>query len=75
MKIFVLTLKSTGEQRFYTSLLALFEENNKNVIGVSLSTLQRVKFDARAYENERVKILKNRVKTKGDIVKERANME
>ena len=69
--IFVLTFKETAEQRFYSSLVALAEENTREEIGVSLSTLQKYDFSFDFYENEKCTIKTSQLKSKSDVLRER----
>lgn len=75
MKIFILTYKESEEKRYYTTLSALCEENSKEQIKVSLSTLQKRGADLSFfYENDSILIETAVVKTKGDIIRERENI-
>jgi hypothetical protein len=71
MQIFILKYKD-GRRGYYTTLSALCEENSREDIGVSLSTLQKRNKDTPyCYENEMCKVEKAVIKTRGDILRER----
>lgn len=57
-KVFILTFKETGTKYAYTSLAAIFILHDRNVLGVSRSTLEKYDFSIANYENEKVMIEK-----------------
>lgn len=63
-RLFHLTIKSTGENKYYGSLAAIFLDN-KN-LGVSKFTLDRYDFE-QPFENEVCVIRKGFMKSAGDI--------
>lgn len=57
-KVFVLRLKETGAKYAYTSLAAIFILHDRNVLGVSRSTLEKYDFGIADYENGKIIIEK-----------------
>lgn len=70
MKGFILTY-ADGRKRGYTTLAALCEDNTREELGVSESTLQKYPLSDMNYENEKIKIEVLEFKTRGDILRER----
>lgn len=63
-RIFYLTIKATGEHKYYGSLAAVFLDNKD--LGVSKFTLDRYDF-SQSFENEKCIIRKGFVLSTGDI--------
>lgn len=70
MKIFVLKDKTEETYKYYTTLVALYADK-KDVLGVSLSTLQHIDFSFDIYDDEKFRIERCECKKKSDIIREK----
>lgn len=68
-KTFVLLFKDTLQIKTYTSLVAIYEDNTPEVLGIALSTLQRRDFKEDMYENAKVRIELSITRTKNDVIR------
>lgn len=66
MKVFVLILQKPLKVKTYTSLTALYEDN-KEILNVSKSTLDKYPFDQFDYVNSQIIISKTETLTTGDV--------
>ena len=64
-RIYHLEIK-TGEHLYYGSLVALYEAK-KELLNISLSTLQHFNFDAEKFETENYIIRKGSILTTNDV--------
>lgn len=66
MKVFVFIIQKPLKIKTYTSLTALYEEN-RDIINVSKSTLDKYPLDQFDYVNSRIIISKTVASTTGDV--------
>lgn len=67
MKIYTLIYQKPLRVKTYSSLVALFEDNSIEQLGVSKSKLDRFDFDSTYYVSSRVIITRSRPLSAGDI--------
>lgn len=70
-KTFVVLFKETLQIRTFTSLSAVFEQFDRDDLGVSLSLLQKRNLYEDPYENNKVKIELSYTKTANEIKREK----
>ncbi len=66
-RIFHLTIKATGEDKYYGSLVGIFEDETLPNLGVSKGTLDRFKFKDGPYENPLIRINKSYLLSSGEV--------
>jgi hypothetical protein len=69
--VYVVLFKSTSTVKVYSSMKAIFLDNGKEELGVSLSTVQKRDFSFDNYENEKIKIDWYPVRGTGTVRRER----
>lgn len=67
MKIYTLIYQKPLRVKTYSSLVALFEDNSPEQLGVSKSKLDRFDFDSTYYVSTRVIITRTVPQSSGDI--------
>lgn len=70
-KTFVLLFKDSLTIKTYTSLKGIFEEYNREQLGVSIYTLQRRDLTDSFYENNKIRIEISLTQTPGEIRRKR----
>ncbi len=68
--IYELTFKETGEQEYFTSLIAIVTFHGKNKLKFSPSYIHSIKFKDNIYENRLIKIRKLHALGKADYKEE-----
>jgi hypothetical protein len=54
--VYIVLFKNTATVKVYSSMKAIFLDNSREELGVSLSTVQKRDFSFDNYENEKIKI-------------------
>lgn len=70
--VYVLILQKPLKIQVYSSLVALIEDNDINVLGASRSKLEKWQFDQYNYIADKVIISKRQPQTSGDIRRKNA---
>ncbi|MCD8030180.1 MAG: hypothetical protein LUF85_04970 [Bacteroides sp.] len=70
VSVYILTFKETNEKHYFTSLVALYENFDSDVLKVKYTTLSKRGFKTEGpYENKAIKIVKITALSKGDAEK------
>ncbi|MCC8187519.1 MAG: hypothetical protein LIP08_08420 [Bacteroides sp.] len=73
VSVYILTIKETNEKYYFTSLVAIFEAFDYDVLKIKYVSLRKHSFKRQPFDNKRIKIEKVTAFGKGDIA-EKKNM-